>query len=186
MFLVMVQYGRCVELHSVVVSYVASGERRDMLMKKEYSWKYFQFSTDAQKVGSELEKLEVLGELTNDMIVDYAKNHPKSELFKCFEWNDTEAGRKYRLYQASQILSSISVKITEEPVQKQKVYYSIKSAETKKKVFKNIKDIVENDEEYLQLIDKASEELNACKDKYETLIKKEDLKDILFEIYRKI
>lgn len=155
-------------------------------MKKEYSWKYFKFNADAQKVGYELESLEILGEITNDILIDYAKNHPKSELHKCFEWDDTEASRKYRLIQATNILSSISVKIKEEPTETQKVYYSIRSSETAKKTFKNIKDIIEDDAEYKQLVDKASEELNGCKEKYESLIKREDLKDILFDIYRNI
>ena len=71
-------------------------------------------------------------------------------------------------------------------MKKQRVYYSVKSAETKAKSFKNIKEIVKNDEEYNQLIDKASDDLNRCKEKYEELIKKEDLKNIVFEIYRQI
>lgn len=155
-------------------------------MKKEYSWKGFKFNGNPQKVGIELEKLEVLGELTNTAILDYAKEHTNSELYKCFEWDDTEASRKYRLIQATQILSSISVKITEEPVRKQKVYYSIKSTNDSKRKFKNIKDIVENDEEYNQLINKAKAEFEECQEKYESLINKEDLKNIVFEIYRKI
>ena len=153
---------------------------------KEYAWKGFNFNTDANKVGKELEQLEIIGEVNNEVVLEFAKNNPNSELYKCFEWDDTEAGRKYRLFQATQIISSISLTITEMPKKKQKVYYSIKSSETHKKTFKNIKDIVENDEEYQQLLDKATTEMNDCKEKYETLIKKDDLKNIVFEIYRKI
>lgn len=153
---------------------------------KEYSWKGFTFNTDANKVGKELEKIEVAGELSNTTILDYAKKHPNSELYKCFEWDDTEASRKYRLIQASQILSSISIKIAEEPVKKQKVYYSIKSTNDSKRKFKNIRDIVENDDEYNQLVNKARNEFEECQEKYESLINKEDLKNIVFEIYRQI
>ena len=153
---------------------------------REYSWKGYGFSADAQAVGQELEKIETAGELTSEEILNYAKDNPDSELYKCFEWDDDEASRKYRLIQASQILSSISLKITEEPVRKQKVYVSIKSTTSGSRKFKNIKEVLENDEEYKQLLDKAEKEFDSCKDKYETLLRKQDLKDIIFDLYRKI
>ena len=155
-------------------------------MSKEYSWSSAGFSGNAQKVGIELEKLELNGELTNEIILDYAEKHTDSELHKCFEWDDAEASRKFRLRQATDLLCSISVKIIEKPMKKQRVYYSVKSSDTKAKSYKNIKEIVKNDEEYNQLIDKASDDLNRCKEKYEELINKEDLKNIVFEIYRQI
>ena len=151
-----------------------------------YSWKGCGFSADAQAVGQELEKIETAGELTSEEILNYAKDNPDSELYKCFEWDDDEASRKYRLVQASQILSSISLKITEEPVRKQKVYVSIKSATSGSRKFKNIKEVLDNDEEYKQLLDKAEKEFDSCKEKYETLLRKQDLKEIIFDLYRKI
>lgn len=152
-------------------------------MRKKYSWKVTGFSANAQKVGEELEDII---EITNKNVLDYAKNNIDSELHKCFEWDDTVAGEKYRLSQANKIISSISFVIQEEPMKKQKVYFSIKTDKKGLCKFKNIKDILENDEEYYALCNKAKQELENCKDRYNDLIKKEDLKDIIFDIYKEI
>lgn len=152
-------------------------------MRKKYSWKVTGFNANAQKVGEELE--DIL-EITNKNVLDYAKNNIDSELHKCFEWDDTVAGEKYRLIQATKLISSISFIIQEEPMKKQKVYFSIKTDKKDLCKFKNIKDILENDEEYYALCNKAKQELENCKDRYNDLIKKEDLKNIIFDIYKEI
>ena len=154
---------------------------------KKYSWKNISFAeANPQIVGEELEEIERNGELTAENLVSYATRHKDSELYKCFEWDDEEAGKKYRLRQANQILCSISLEISEEPKVRQRVYVNVRSSDTDSKVFKNIKDVLENDDEYKQLVDKAKKEFDSCKEKYETLINKEDLKDIIFEIYREV
>lgn len=154
---------------------------------KKYSWKSSSYNVDVQKVGEELELIENSQiEVTNRNVLEFAKNNKNSELYKCFEWNDKIAGEKYRLNQASNIISSISFIIEEEPIKKQKIYFSIKSEEKEARKFKNIKDILDDDKEYLALLDKAKAELENCKNNYENLIKKQDLKDIIFEIYREI
>lgn len=153
---------------------------------KNYSWKATCFQADAQLVGEELEEIERQGEVTKEHILEYAQRHKDSELYKCFEWDDTEAGRKYRLQQANTILCSISIEIKEEPVRKQRVYVSVKSSNSGDRVFKNIKDVLEDDEEYKQLVDKARREFENCKEKYEELINREDLKNLLFEIYKEV
>lgn len=153
---------------------------------KKYSWKSAGFNADVQKVGEELEVLEKMTEISNKSVLEFAKKNKKSELNKCFEWDDKIAGEKYRLYQASTLISSISFVIEEEPVKKQKIYFSIKSDEKETRKFKNIKDILEDDEDYKALIQKAKNELETCTNNYESLLRKEDLKDIIFEIYRSI
>lgn len=153
---------------------------------KKYSWKHAGFNANVQRVGEELEELEKNEDITNINVLKYAKNNPNSEIYKCFEWNDKIAGEKYRLHQANMIISSISFIIEEKPVKKQKVYYSIKTEEKEERTFKNIKNILKNDNEYIALCNKAKKELERCKDNYNNLIKKEDLKDIIFEIYKEI
>ena len=153
---------------------------------REYCWKAMGFNADAQAVGQELETIETLGELTAEEITRYAEKNIDSELHKCFEWDDDEASRKYRLYQANLILCSISIKIKEVPGEKQRVYVNVKSSETNEKKFKNIKEVLKNDEEYQQLIEKAKKDFVRCRDKYEQLLDKDDLKDIIFDIYKEI
>ena len=152
---------------------------------KKYSWRYV-INADAQKVGEELEEIEREGSIVPEHLIEYAQRHKDSELYKCFEWDDTEAARKYRIKQASIIVSSISVEIREEPKEIQKIYFSVSDSETKEKTYKNINKILNNDDEYLQIVNKAKKEFIRCKEKYESLLEKEDLKDMLFEIYREI
>lgn len=153
---------------------------------KIFSWKGYNFNADAQKVGEELEEVERQGTLEASHILEYAERHKDSELYKCFEWDDSEASRKYRLQQARNIICSISLEIREEPRKTQRVYVNIKDKDTEEKTFKNINEVINNDEEYQQLVEKAKTELIRCKEKYEDLVNKEDLKEIIFEIYRNV
>lgn len=153
---------------------------------KIFSWKGYNFNADAQKVGEELEEVERAGTLEAQHILEYAERHKDSELYKCFEWDDSEASRKYRLNQARLIIYSISLEIKEEPRKTQRVYVNIKDKDTEEKVFKKIDEVLENDEEYQQLLEKAKADLIRCQEKYSDLLNKEDLKEILFDIYRKI
>lgn len=155
-------------------------------MQKKYSWKYMGFSANAQKVGEELEKIEEVEILSNKSVLTYAKENKNSELYKCFEWNDEIASEKYRLIQASNVISSISFVVNEEPLEKQKIYYSVKTEEENVNMFKNIKGILEDDSEYSKLCGKAKNELESCTEKYNKLIQRDDLKNIIFEIYKEI
>lgn len=158
-----------------------------MKVMKIFSWKnYSKKDVNAQLVGEELEQIEMRGTLEASDVVAYAESHIDSELHKCFEWDDTEAAKKFRLHQARQVLCSISLQIIEEPKKVQRVYVSIKDRDTEERTFKSINEVLKNDEEYQQLVDKAKSELENCKDKYTDLIQKQDLKDIVFEIYRNI
>ena len=150
---------------------------------RKYSWSRGSFKGNVQKVGEELETID---NLTNENVLEYAKNNVESELHKCFEWDDTKASEKYRLIQATHIISSISFVIEEKPIKRQKIYFSIKTEESEVKKFKNIKDILENDDEYSALCDRAKKDIERCKNNYYDLIRKNDLKEIVFEIYKNI
>jgi len=152
----------------------------------KYTWKFYQFDADANKVGKELENIGVK-DITNKDVLEYAKNHRDSELAKCFDWDNESAGNKWRLHQATTILTNISIIIDDkEPVSKTRVYVSAKSKDEEKRVFKKLVDVLEDDEEYKQLLAKASDELNTCEQKYRELIKLQDLKDIIFDMYKNL
>jgi hypothetical protein len=153
---------------------------------KKYCWSSASFQANAQKVGEELEEIEILGELDSNSVLKYAKENRQSELSKCFEWDDKIAGEKYRMQQACQVLCSISIAIKEEPVEKERVYVNVVSSNSGKKKYKNINEVLKNDEEYYQLVSKAKSELTTYKEKYQKLVNKEDLKELIFEIYKEI
>ncbi len=55
------------------------------------------------------EELEIIksnnakGEIPNQEVVDYARNHPTSELYKAFNWNDFEAAEAFRRHTANNL-----------------------------------------------------------------------------------
>lgn len=64
-----------------------------------------------------IERLRALesgnGVITPDAVVSDAAN-PESPLHKYFEWDDTEAARKYRIEQARTLIRSVRVEIVEQ------------------------------------------------------------------------
>ena len=157
-----------------------------MKVMKIFSWTNTHYVADAQLVGEELEQIERNSTITPEHVVEYAERNKDSELYKCFEWDDSEAAKKWRLQQARLVICSISLEIKEEPRKVQRVYVNIKDKDTEERTFKSINEVLKNDEEYQQLVDKAKKELENCKNRYTDLIEKDDLKDIIFEIYRNI
>lgn len=144
----------------------------------KYCWKSVGFTANADKVGEELERIESREELTREAVLEYAKDK-KSELNKCFEWDDSIAGEKYRLQQASFVLSSISIVVSEEPKKATRMYVTIKNED--KKTYKNIVSVLENEDEYKQLLDKAERDFVSYKEKYQDMVKLKDLKNIIFK-----
>jgi len=64
------------------------------------------FNANAQAVGEELEKIKDRKALE---VLRFAEKRKKSELYKCFEWDDSRAAHAHRMQQASQILLSVLV-----------------------------------------------------------------------------
>jgi hypothetical protein len=44
------------------------------------------------------------------VVLEYARKHKKSEIHKCFEWDDGRAAEQYRIIQAGYIIRSIAIK----------------------------------------------------------------------------
>lgn len=64
----------------------------------------------AQHYANELDALyQKHGSLKPDLVVEWAREHPDSELHGRFEWNNTQAAHKYRLMQARQIITEVEV-----------------------------------------------------------------------------
>lgn len=65
---------------------------------------------NVQRIGEELETFDE-SERTPETIVAFAQRNKRSELHKCFEWNDTRAAAKWRLEEARNLIQSIEVVI---------------------------------------------------------------------------
>src|SRR5688500_16292159 len=65
------------------------------------------------------------GELEPERVLEWAEKHPSSALHASFQWDDTEAAKQYRLWQARQLITEVVVVYEDRPsVQK---YVSIVS-----------------------------------------------------------
>lgn len=149
-------------------------------MYKEYSWNTGWTYGDANKVGQELEIIEQSKELTAENVVDYARTHTDSELYKQLEWDDAIAGELYRRNKASSIIANIRVKIIEdndEPMTAKPIRAYVQTVE--KKVFEPIEVVVQDPNKYQIMLEKAYKELNRTKIKYSDL---QEIQDLLADL----
>lgn len=134
-------------------------------------WSMKMFRADAEKVYSDLENI---GELSPQNVVDYAQEHPDSELYKCFTWDDTKAANEWRKQEARQVMRLLVFedKETEQP--------------TKIRVLQNCADeyvpvklIVKNKDEYQKLLERAYAELQSFRERYKNIVELEQIFEII-------
>lgn len=118
---------------------------------------------DPNKVWQEI---QTLGDTLKPQDIVEAAQDSKTELHKCFEWDDTEAARKYRLTQARTLLVNLVVVESAPATEPQhiRVMYTSKDGG-----YKQTKLIVQDKNEYEILLEKARSELLAFKKKYSML-----------------
>lgn len=131
---------------------------------------------DAQKCYDECQTLD---EITPENVLEKAKNS-KTELHKCFEWDDSVAGEKYRLIQARQIIQHFMIVSPETDDSSVKVRsYQIS---TTRNVYLPSRVIVQQPDEYKALLKRAKAELEAFKQRYKTLAELESLFEVIDEV----
>lgn len=124
------------------------------------------YKADAQKVADEIGN----DKITPQEMVEKARNE-RSELHKCFEWNDTVAAEKYRLQQARMVLSMLVFKPKTEEEQPVRIF----SLTTEKAVYMPTKQFLVQADEYQDLLKRALAELETFKRKYSTLSELEEV-----------
>lgn len=145
-------------------------------MQKEYSWKTGWTFGDAQKIGQEFEKIEQSKELTAENVVEYARTHTDSELYKSLEWDNEVAGELWRKSRASTMISTICVRLIkddEEPKNVKPIRAFVQTIEPK--IFEPIEVVVQDTNKYQILLEKAYKELNRVKEKYNDLSEIQEL-----------
>ena len=140
-------------------------------MKIIAEWKMPIFKADAQKCA---EEIMAMGDcVTPDDVLEKARDE-KTELHKCFEWDDTIAAEKFRKIQARDVIRFIVIKEDEKPDDRPeiRVFHITERGEG----YKPIQYIVKHENEYERLLANAWAELRAFKAKYACL---EELREIL-------
>lgn len=124
------------------------------------------FKADANKVYSEMLEIK---EITPQSVLERARDE-KSELHKCFEWNDNVAAEAYRKQQAGNIIRMLYVVPREEEAPTVRVL-----SRTSKTVYQPTRLFVKNQNEYEDLLKRALSELESFRKKYETLSELEQI-----------
>lgn len=134
-------------------------------------WGSFNFNADANKV---YEEISGIGEsCTPTQIVEYAREHKDSELYKCFDWDDTVAAEKWRLQQARTVVCNIVYEEVskDNQVQNIRVIQHVPELEA----YKPVSLIIRNKTEYESLLERACAELRAFKERYKMLTELEQI-----------
>lgn len=118
------------------------------------------FKADASKVYSEMLEIK---EITPQSVLERARDE-KSELHKCFEWNNNVAAEAYRKQQAGNIIRMLYVVPREEEAPTVRVL-----SRTSETVYQPTRLFVKNQNEYEDLLKRALSELESFKRKYSTL-----------------
>ena len=129
------------------------------------------YKADAQKVAEEIGE----GKVTPEEILEYARNHKDSELYKCFEWNDSVAAEKYRKIQARSII--LNLVISKEETKGHTV--SCFSLTTEPKTYQRTTLFLEQPDEYQALLRRAKAELEAFKRRYHTLVELAEIFEVM-------
>lgn len=146
-----------------------------MTKAKEVNMAAFQyvgrkFNVSANIVGAEMEKIEQRdGEVTSRSLLE-AGRPEDSPIHSLFEWNDGKAAELYRLKQATDVITHITVIVPEENQKPYRAYVNIveeKEGEQKQTGrFINIQTAMENPETRRIVLDAALAEMRRFSAKY--------------------
>ena len=126
-------------------------------------WGFMKFKADAEKCYREIESL---GEVKSEEIVEFAKDD-KTELHKCFEWDDTKAAERWRVQQARFVCNSLTVVVETETIEPKE--FRIIEHDSEQRVYRPVIMTVRNADQYKRLLDQAKDELAAFKRRYASL-----------------
>lgn len=130
-------------------------------------------NADAQRVYEEIGDKEI----TPEQLLQKARNK-KSELHKCFEWDDSIAAEKYRLHQARRVLQMLVVESVPEEATPLRVF----QITSQKNVYMPTRLFLEKPDEYALLLSRAKDELQSLKSRYHMLSELESVFEAIDEL----
>lgn len=149
-----------------------------MALGEKYCWKAggYHPKANANKVGKEIESLD---EVKPENIVNFARDK-KTELHKCFEWNDGIAAENYRRQQAAAIMNNLVFVVRKDvnsPAKEVKAYVNTQ----KNQEYKPIDYVLHSPTEYQKMLDKAIRDLQSTRNKYAEIAELQDLYELIDE-----
>lgn len=134
-------------------------------------WSCKMFKADAEGVYADLQNII---SKTPQNVVDYAAEHPESELHKCFTWDDMKAANEWRKQEARQVMRLLVYKDDNEE-ETTKVRVLQRGTEE----YLPVKNIVRDRDEYSALLRRARLELKAFKERYKNIVELEEIFDLI-------
>jgi len=119
------------------------------------------------------QELEALAEANNGIlrpenVVEFAKN-PKTALHSRFEWNDTEAAKQYRLWQARQVIKVVVNILPNESETEYQVFVSLKEDRYNGGGYRALVDVMSDEQKRKQLLTQAHNDFKLWQMKYQQL-----------------
>lgn len=128
------------------------------------------FKADANKCYEEI--CEIGDEVKPEQVLNKAKDET-CELHKCFDWDDSSAAEKYRLFQARNVINHLIVikHETDDEEKKEPVQFRVmlKNDSSRESGYKQTITMIKNEDEYKRMLEQAYRELHAFKEKYNCL-----------------
>lgn len=153
-------------------------------MSKVFTWSGPKRAVSAEKVANHLQKLEDQhGKVTRELFLDSARPED-SDMHPLFEWDDEKAAEKYRLQQASIIISSIRVTVVEEETKPVTVHPYVQT-DTGSSVYINIDKAMSDEDERQKVIRRACAEMKWFISKYNAYVEFAELIDLMEKICEK-
>lgn len=118
-------------------------------------------------------ELETLAEANNGLlrpetVVEFARN-PNTALHSRFEWDDTEAATKYRIWQARQLIKVVVNILPNENETEYQVFVSLKSDRLNGGGYRALVDVMSNDDQRKELLTQAHNDFKLWQKKYQQL-----------------
>lgn len=119
------------------------------------------------------QELEALTESNNgilrpEAVVEFAKD-PSTALHSRFEWDDTEAAGKYRVWQARQLIKVVVNILPNESETEYQVFVSLKSDRYNGGGYRALVDVMSDDQLRKQLLTQAYADFKVWQKKYQDL-----------------
>lgn len=134
------------------------------------------FKADAGQVFEEIKSIG--GKVTPEEVVEKAED-PKTELHKCFEWDDQKAAHSWRCKQAQSIIQMLIVMPDEHDKAPTEPIRCMVSTGQRDNGYTVLNVAVRDEEQYSRMLQQAKEELAAFTRKYRLVA---ELKELIDEI----
>ena len=148
-------------------------------IKYKVCWGERSYVGDPQQVADEIKSIGE--EVKPIQIVDFARSNPKSELYKCFTWDNDTAAEKWRLCEARHIVANLKIVYINDEKEEVKTHvrFMQRNETSPNAGFKETVKMISDFDEREKLLNVAIFELKQFERKYKDLTELQDVFDAI-------